>query len=162
LAEDWPDDVLLQKYTPDGELMWQHSIGGQNIDNWPYEIVSTTDGGIAFCGLYRSDNNYSWLVKTDSLGNGPYGPGWINAVSENNFNAEVKVYPNPADQNISIKSLQAGLAMIIEFYDIYGRLIKTEGIADNPVYVGDLNNGNYIIRIITGNKTYVKKLMINR
>ncbi len=162
LAEDWPDDVLLQKYTPDGELLWQHSIGGQNIQNWPYEIVSTTDGGIAFCGLYHSDGNYSWLVKTDSLGNGPYGPGWINAVPENNFNAEVKVYPNPADQNISIKSSQAGLAMIIEFYDIYGRLIKTEGIADNHVYVGDLNNGNYIIRIITGNKTYVKKLMINR
>jgi hypothetical protein len=68
LEDDWDHDILLQKYSKNGNLLWQKSIGGKESINWPYAAIATKDGGVAFCGLYSYQQNYSWLVKTDSLG----------------------------------------------------------------------------------------------
>ncbi|MDQ3049879.1 MAG: hypothetical protein M3Q95_03225 [Bacteroidota bacterium] len=72
-------DYWVVKLDALGNIQWQNTIGGNNID-WLYSIIPTSDGGY-ICGGY-SDSNISgdktencqgirdyWVVKLDSEGN---------------------------------------------------------------------------------------------
>jgi len=160
--EVWHYDVSLQRYTNEGDLLWTQYIGGQNVDAWPYSGISTSDNGVAFCGSYpvSYDNNYSWLVKTDSLGNGPYTDGWINAVETNIVDNEFSIYPNPACQHFSITSLVDFQIKEIIIYDISGQIVKMQKTVNFPIHISDLQNGIYIVKLSVNDKIIRKKLII--
>jgi hypothetical protein len=157
----WGFEVLLQKYYNDGNFGWEKSIGGINITNWPYAIASTNDNGFAFCGLYSTDTqNYSWLVKTDSLGNGVYSDGWTNDISSNDYDQEIHIYPNPANQNINVQFLNEQNRFNISIFSLDGRVVKHIENSSNTVYVGDLTSGLYLLKIAFDNRTFTKKIMV--
>lgn len=159
----WGFEVLLQKYYNDGNLGWEKSIGGVYITNRPYAIASTKDNGFAFCGLYSTaTQNFSWLVKVDSLGNGDYSEGWINDISSNYYDQEIHIYPNPANQNIHVQFLNEQNRFNISIFSLDGREIKRLENQSNSIFVGDLANGLYIIKINYDNRTYTKKIIVKR
>ncbi len=160
LEDDWYHDVLIRKYSDDGSFLWQKSIGGQESVNWPYAAIATNDGGVVFCGLYSYQQNYSWLVKMDSLGNGPYGQGWINAVETNTISNEINIYPNPATQNFSVSSLDVTKVEVIIIYDISGQIVKMQKAANFPMDISDLKNGIYIVKLSVNDKIIRKKLIV--
>jgi hypothetical protein len=162
--EAWHYDVSLQRYTNEGDLLWTQYIGGQDVDAWPYSVISTNDNGVAFCGLYHVsyDNNYSWLVKTDSLGNGPYGQGWINSIHEINSSQDVDLYPNPAKDIVNIKLPMRNHGFDVEIFGFDGRLIKRLNNQHNTIFVGDLKNGAYILKIISEKQIFIKKILIQK
>ena len=70
-------DVWLVKLDENGEIQWQHCLGGTN-DEYGYSLEITPDGGFIIAGSSGSSNgdvttnNGSrdyWIVKTDDLGN---------------------------------------------------------------------------------------------
>jgi hypothetical protein len=160
LEDDWHYDILLQKYSDDGCFLWQKSIGGQESTNWPYAAIATNDGGVAFCGLYSYQQNYSWLVKIDSLGNGTYGQGWINAIELLSSIDDILIYPNPADNEVSIELQQIGELKEIEIFDINGKLLKRQVLNNNKIVIEDLQNGIYFIKIFSNDNIIVKKLVV--
>ncbi len=163
LTLDWKHDVLLRKYSNNGDLLWSKNIGDKEAYDWPYSVITTNDNGIAFCGLYSPDTgNYSWLVKTDSLGNGVYSDGWINDITINDYDQEIHIYPNPANQNINVQFLNEHNRFNISIFSIDGRAVKHIENSSNTVYVGDLTSGLYLLKIDYDNRTFTKKILIQK
>jgi len=70
------DDFCLIKLNASGNLVWQHSYGGNGYDQ-AISVVQTLDGGFALAGKSSSNNgdvtgNHGlsdyWLIKTDDQG----------------------------------------------------------------------------------------------
>lgn len=79
---------------------------------------------------------------------------------------DIKVYPNPATEYISV-ILPVGVLMEdikIQIYDINGKFIFAEQITDlsNTLYVGSVAKGQYFYKIFSNQRNYkLGKLMIN-
>lgn len=163
ISEDWKMDVLLQKYSQLGELIWIRSIGEQTVINWPYSVTCTNDEGIAFCGAYITDSGpRSWLVKVDSLGNGVYNEGWINSVNENILLSGITIYPNPAQEIINISIPSDNQEFTASIFNLAGTEIKRYDEYQSCFYIGDLNNGIYLVKINVNNQVFYQKLIINQ
>ncbi len=87
------DDYWIVKTDSLGNIQWQKTIGGNDVDKL-YSIVQTSDGGYILGGFSnsnisgnKSENCYgaydNWIVKTDSLGT----IQWQNTIggSENDY-----------------------------------------------------------------------------
>ncbi len=72
---------------------------------------------------------------------------------------KVKVYPNPADYQITIEAENIRNVTIM---DIQGRIIKSaDNVSDKmSVDVSDISTGNYLIKIKTTDNTFVKNIAI--
>jgi len=68
----------------------------------------------------------------------------LNSVKESNFT----VYPNPADQYVTVNTTQMGF---LEIFSLSGEKILSQPLANhqNSVYVGDLQKGIYMIRLLS-------------
>jgi len=159
--EAWHSDVMLQRYKHGGELLWTQYIGGQDVNTRPYSAISTSDNGVAFCGLYHvsNDNNYSWLVKTDSLGNGPYTDGWINAVETNIVDNKFSIYPNPASEYCQISLPENANVANIILYDISGKTVLNENVSNRTVKL-NLRNLTPGIYLVTDDKAQFRTKLI--
>jgi hypothetical protein len=76
------NDFWLVKTDASGNVQWNRTYGG-TIDDTPYSVVQTSDGGYALAGITYSFGG-GWLVKTDSAGNllwnETYGGGQIHSM----------------------------------------------------------------------------------
>jgi len=72
-----------------------------------------------------------------------------------------KIYPNPVDEQIIIKSLHVEY-LIIELFDITGALVKSKDSYGNThnLNIYNLTPGNYVIRIRTNKQKLIKKWII--
>ncbi|MEP6681796.1 MAG: hypothetical protein ABJA35_00990 [Parafilimonas sp.] len=72
-------DYWIIKFNADGNIQWQKTIGGDNLD-FARSIVQTSDGGYIIAGESESDvsgdktencrgSSDIWVVKIDSIGN---------------------------------------------------------------------------------------------
>lgn len=70
-------DVCLMKISSTGQLLWQKTYGGSDVD-YPYSIVACKDKGYIISGFtWSTDGDISnhkgerdcWILKLDSLGN---------------------------------------------------------------------------------------------
>jgi hypothetical protein len=77
--------------------------------------------------------------------------------------SSVSLYPNPAREYIDIRVDGDLNVTMMEVYDVYGKLINTVNVIDNPtrINVSSLANGMYFVRVTTEagsvTKTFVKK-----
>ena len=75
----------------------------------------------------------------------------------------VALYPNPAKEYVDIRVDNEVNVNLIEVYDVYGKLVNTVNVVENPtrINVSGLANGMYFVRVSTDNgavtKTFVKK-----
>ncbi|MDP4704668.1 MAG: T9SS type A sorting domain-containing protein, partial [Polaribacter sp.] len=65
---------------------------------------------------------------------------------EDNTLAKVKLYPNPASNNIRLSNIQEATIMIT---DVTGKVVlQTEGVDENSlINVSNLNSGIYLVNI---------------
>ena len=75
----------------------------------------------------------------------------------------VMLFPNPAREYVDIRIDGDMNVTALEVYDVYGKLINTVNVVENPtrINVAGLANGMYFVRVSTDNgavtKTFVKK-----
>jgi len=71
-------DAWIVKIKADGSIDWQKTFGGSKGD-YPYDVISTSDGGYLFCGAtygsndgdiagFHGGSNDAWIVKLSSTG----------------------------------------------------------------------------------------------
>ena len=115
--------------------------------NTTYEIqvqANCGDGNL-------SDWSAILFVTTKSVG--------INSWLENS----VSLYPNPAKEYVDIRVDGDLSVTMMEVYDVYGKLVNTVNVVENPtrINVSGLANGMYFVRVTTEQgvvtKTFVKK-----
>jgi hypothetical protein len=141
------DSIWLRTYThlPFNQINFEHFI---------YDIIQTSDNGFLITGSYRTFYPYSealktWVIKLDSLGCDT--PGCHTAGIPKNvvFVNELKIFPNPSKDHISIElppSLQDGM---LEIRNSEGKLIEINvihsGKTMKEVSISNYSEGIYII-----------------
>jgi polyhydroxybutyrate depolymerase len=84
-------------------------------------------------------------------------------VAENNWLDQVRVYPNPAVEMVTISGLPDAESATIRFYAIDGKCVKQFNLtpqAEIQFSVGDLPKGVYLLEIMLGNHVVNKKLLV--
>ncbi len=65
------NDFWLLKMNEDGDILWQKTYGGPEVEQ-PAKVIATDDGGYAVVGTTNSfsddGNDDMWLIKLDNLG----------------------------------------------------------------------------------------------
>ncbi|MGM0650485.1 MAG: T9SS type A sorting domain-containing protein, partial [Bacteroidota bacterium] len=136
--------------------------------------TATASGGLSPYEYYWSNGdtdatmedvpsgNYSVMV-TDAAGCVATAPVYIDFMNNiaNNNTFSFKVYPNPTENLVYIKTNNLHTSTI-ELVNMLGQTVKTKQIQSDiePCDVTNLKPGVYFVRIITDNNQYVKKLMI--
>lgn len=95
--------------------------------------------------------NKGWSFTGDTVGN------CLLSSSDVKLNKKLSLYPNPASDDIHIEGLSD-----IKNYKIYeasGRLVKEGNPNNDIINVSSLPKGNYIIQLITKEKTLSSKLI---
>ncbi|WP_412986398.1 endonuclease [Pontimicrobium sp. IMCC45349] len=87
------------------------------------------------------------------------GDTWNGSLSINdNTLAQLKIFPNPATNSIQIYGLKQ--TANIEVYSSEGRMVSTATINTDSKLDLNITSGMYFVKIITENKSVVKKLLI--
>jgi hypothetical protein len=106
---------------------------GNNSNGLPFKLyVATADGG----------NLIPLTIVT---------PDTVVSVGSVNSNTAINIFPNPAIDRVKITGLSANNNII--FYNMIGTVAKTvQNTKQGNVYVGDLPNGIYLLRITEDGK----------
>ena len=85
----------------------------------------------------------------------------ISAVSEMHFD-DINIYPNPANDFISIEGFVNSKAVVAALFDLQGRKLLTQDVSEsNQINVSHLKSGLYICKITHNGKTISKKVMVD-
>jgi hypothetical protein len=145
---------------------WNVRYRQQGTTEWSYATTSTnsiTLTNLTFMVWYEiqvqadcGDGNTSdWSATV-------LGYTLIPAVSEY-LDSQVTLYPNPAKEYVDIRVDGDVNVKSMEVYDVYGKLINTVMVTENPtrINVSSLANGMYFVRVSTEagmvTKTFVKR-----
>lgn len=84
-----------------------------------------------------------------------------STLSTNDFNLDqFSLYPNPTNTGFVTISSSANDAISVQVFDILGKQVKNETLANNTLDVSNLKTGVYIVKISQNNASTTKKLVI--
>ncbi|GAB5401313.1 MAG: exo-alpha-sialidase [Aureisphaera sp.] len=156
------NDILKDQY---GNLFLATDVGvfasddnGNNWapfgDNMPPAIVTDMHIHEADEYLYAATygrSTYKIDISDDVLSN-----------SNNEFEASISVYPNPASEVVTIATKRNTNELEVMIYDALGReVIPLREIRTGTLNISSLSTGVYYIRIKQEGKTAVKRLLVN-
>ena len=120
------------------------------------DVITTSDGGYAICGIV-SDQNASnpqpdlFVLKVNSEGLITTGNNEIESPPM----TEVIIWPNPGNDVINLKSAVQLKNAVFELYNASGNLCHTEKLSPGTkqtINAAHLSQGIYTYRIIDGNR----------
>ncbi|CAN5665544.1 lipoprotein [soil metagenome] len=152
-----------------GNIMWQKSIGGSDIEQ-AQAIATTRDGGCILLG-------YTFSNDGDALGNGNHGGGDFWAVKLSNPNVGLSsslntesdfcCHINQASKNLEISFYSTfNERTQLQLFDITGRLLfsksfmVTHGFNKQEEKILDMSGGVYVVCLLTESGTFVKKKIV--
>ena len=147
------------------------NVSSWNIQYRPQggQLTSTASGSNSYTitGL-EPETAYDIQVQAD-CGDGNTSE-WSPAITvmtttgiESWLENSVNLYPNPAKEYVDIRVDGDLSVTMMEVYDVYGKLVNTVNVVENPtrINVSSLANGMYFVRVTTEagtvTKTFVKK-----
>ena len=160
----------------------EYGYGIRSFVPYRNSLFITTVKGI----YYTDDYGQKWhsinsgLVNTntsaitlfnDTLFVGTYGSGiWKCAVNSIPLSVSdikpnerlIMIYPNPASEFIRILTDRVSNSFIISIYDLAGRKVLSGMTENNEFDISELNEGTYIVSIITDKEQTSGKLIIRR
>ena len=99
-------------------------------------------------------NTGSWIdvdwIKFEKVGGSNVGV-------ENNVIVPITIAPNPAS---SVVTIYGAKPISVEFISAEGVVVKKS--YESTISIDDLQNGNYIVRVVTENGVTVKKLVVEK
>ncbi len=155
------------------------------INNSHFDIERSEDG-IEFikigetksAGNTTVSTNYSFTDKTPLTGtsfyrlkqwdfNGEFQYSKIISVENKSKQLGVTIYPNPAKENIIVKSLTAKTYnRTVEIMDMLGKKVTSVTLSANQSVINintqNIGNGVYFVRVNGGNEMIIEKLVINK
>ncbi|MBI9036361.1 MAG: T9SS type A sorting domain-containing protein, partial [Bacteroidales bacterium] len=155
---DTPVFMIKQQttYTQGITVAHHDSIAGSTS----YEIFPPVKNfGDIYCATYGKgvyiDDSYHIVGIDDDIFN-------------NSKQTEISLYPNPVIDQITISfELTKSANTFINIYDLTGKLVKSidlqhepAGIVNCKINVNDLNNGTYILHLISGEKQTSAKFIV--
>ncbi|SHL75982.1 BspA family leucine-rich repeat surface protein [Chryseobacterium polytrichastri] len=99
-------------------------------------------------------SNKGWTITGDIHNEGCNS---VLATSETSIKNDITIYPNPANDFIYVKNLKGNSTYKI--FDLSGRIIQQDILNDEKINVSNLMSGNYILQIISKDKTQTLKFI---
>ena len=154
-------DYWLVKVNNEGELIWQSTYGGSELDAC-FDISPTFDGGFILSGYSWSDNDGD-LTGITNHGRDDY---WVvkltpEATETKSLNLpKLSISPNPASRSISLQGLETENEVNVTISNFHGQTILQKQMSpDEQINVSNLPKGHYLVSAIgENNKTYLGKL----
>jgi hypothetical protein len=148
-----------------------------SVNNGPFQSLGqSAENSIKFMIPDSTKNNYRfYALVTDNVGNAEktvpefaeVNSLLVNAEMVDNHESDLNVFPNPADNILTvIYSGVPGETCLIEIRSVTGQLMYSkisEGIALSGGIKIDthyLLSGQYVLRLVFGNKTETRKIVI--
>ncbi|MFK7757589.1 MAG: T9SS type A sorting domain-containing protein [Flavobacteriales bacterium] len=144
----------------------------QNIGNTPvFDIKQQWRGPQQFI----ENPTNTGMIYAGTHGRGIYRVGGTVGVEETNTDADSEefeegliLFPNPATDLVTFElELNTNMELNLEIYSIQGRLVRNEnlgmfnqGTQIQPLYIGDLSKGNYIVKVAGDDFSKTGKLMV--
>jgi len=133
--------------------------------------------------LYYTDNdNNSRLLSVNvlngSLTSNPIVPGYLSDlqvdnyeyamsayhgtvnISEKNYKSDFLIYPNPAQNILNIESVEGHKARSVRLLNSLGQEVIVNTHANSKMDLTSLNNGLYLLEIITDTNKYLHKIIV--
>jgi len=128
--------TYLFKFNENGDSLWRkrYSYTNNYYDgNYLYDNVLNSDGSITACGYVTSfsltPTQQIWIMKTDSNGNSPACDyTGIDEIYYTINKGEVRVFPNPASNQITLAYPQLKEEGTIYIYNMLGQIVYEEKI----------------------------------
>ncbi len=152
-----PDtDIALIGLTPSGELRWRKDYGKPNESETIEDIISTSDGNLAFVGA-TDNTNKALIAKADLNGdtlwfreidNSPFDDELLSLIEEDNGENLVAVgqtVPSGPDLDILMVKVRAS-----DGQPIYERRLGNEDTFDGAADLAPTPDGGYAISAATG------------
>ncbi|WP_299098499.1 T9SS type A sorting domain-containing protein [uncultured Winogradskyella sp.] len=77
------------------------------------------------------------------------------------FSSSLKVYPNPATSNLTIKSGDQTQIDSVELYNILGsKVLSTSSLVNDSINVSEMASGVYLLKVNAGSKSVTKRIVI--
>jgi beta-glucanase (GH16 family) len=131
----------------------------KNNETWPfgvkqYLLLNVAMGGYSgnIAANFRESSMIIDYVRV-------YQNTYTAGVNEG-FNSQFSVYPNPAENLISIKTDE--LIDKVELYSILGQLVRTEENNIKNLSTQKIKSGLYVLKIYAGNKIASKKIILQK
>ena len=175
---------LVIKTSPFGEIIWSREyFTRSDVSNYIYDIKGTLDSGYVFCGSAFAPEqtgglSKGWIVKLDCHGNDSityYEPDSACVVYSNityyqsPVNEEIKVFPNPATDYVTVEFPQGLKVEAIELINATGQSIFRVASPVNGQWstvnhrlnTADYPPGLYWLKVRgTQGTTFAKKLVL--
>jgi hypothetical protein len=77
------------------------------------------------------------------------------------FASKISVYPNPATNNITIKSVDQSQIDSVELYNILGsKVLSTTSLVNDSLNVSEMASGVYLLKVNVGAQSATKRIVI--
>ena len=164
------DDVALAKYS--NAMIWQGNmvIVSYEKPETIGQIIETSDDGVIIVGKTNFDGATFGVrhVFVGKIGKNDSIPDWVNpvysgivGVQEVNLLDELKVYPNPVDNELVISSDPA-LDTKVSLVNALGQVVMEERLEFGTInlYIDHLKNGVYFLTATTGSSSTTRRIVI--
>lgn len=168
------ENAAIIRYDRKGRLLWQKMYEDEELvakySNF-YSVKESDNGDIVVSGRFYNKNGkwndevYTWFVRLDSLGCQEPGCGVLDTLQlvklktnyiqitgtdeliyQNDNASNIKIYPNPAKDHISIIFPEEYNPTSCQIYNMMGQLIKSVIQDFEEISICGLSSGIYIIK----------------
>lgn len=135
------------------EFLWDFGDGAFSDEQNPYHVYTAN-------GYYDIS-----LTVTNDYGSNTYNFSYyfyVVSTSEYNQNERIRIYPNPANNEIKIEGLNEIAITQIKVIDFSGNEILISKVTSNHAVLNtqDFKEGLYIIYIMTEGETFIEKVVV--
>ena len=85
----------------------------------------------------------------------------VTLQTQNNEIAGLKVYPNPVSNGVLHIESNLNAERTVSLFDVLGKEVIKTTTSNTTINIANLNSGIYIVKITEGEKTAIKKLIVN-
>lgn len=160
---------IIQEITMEDELL-TYSIKGDKFDNFWYEGIGSIFGlfgsiiGFPLIGdtynLACFKHNDTVKYQNNLMCNNCFCNGITGIEEEKNNTDFINIFPNPAQNLLTIEVQKPYSKIVVEIIDEKGSIIYKKKSLDSPITLNDSIHGIYFVKLSVDNETITKKLII--
>jgi hypothetical protein len=155
-------DIFFAKYDSVGNYIWAKGMGGSFYDKPAYLALDSSDNQYLtgyFSGTMDCDPGLGTVILNPSSNQNIFIGKYISIPTGifnefPNASSIVSVYPNPANNKITINGNLLNQSFRLRILDLTGRIVLEKTIANRTIDVSSLQSGVYFIEINLSNKNY--------
>ena len=115
--------------------------------------LSAYNGQLIYVAIHCVSNDH-WVFMIDDI-------NVSTDLGVEEFQNNIHIYPNPSTGIVNVENV-AGSTILV--YNVLGEVVSSIANADqfNAIDLSNFDNGTYIVKILSNNNVYTKKLILNR